>query len=373
MAFTNSLYYPWINVQDEAWLKTAFLYWDTIQTIVPESVKDPYGSGAARDFCQAGSLVPLFVNPDLVETLDGLTEDALTYLESSEGTHVLLDNEISQGDEIYFDKLPRELVRRLEEDIHFDKLSSPIGTYLGRGGRAGAHDRVSVDARFAGYYMTLLATKLAEQRHLGLLSDRRSIEQLSRAVRLDSKLHLFIDRDYIIRPRAFHRGFRRFDSKRLVQGMVAGLAIEKIEVDPSTPAKKLIEFKKRHRDELAKFRTEVDALTTTLNEEVPLDALRQSIADIYTNQVEPAISDLKKSLSGSRIVWETRGLMAVTFYSTSGTSVILNSMGLDLPRALFIGASLSIVGIGVLYNQARERLLRMNPYSYLFEIQKKLA
>jgi hypothetical protein len=38
MAFTKSLYYPWIEIKDEAWLKNAFLYWDTIQTIVPESV-----------------------------------------------------------------------------------------------------------------------------------------------------------------------------------------------------------------------------------------------------------------------------------------------------------------------------------------------
>ncbi|UCZ56412.1 hypothetical protein LGV61_11870 [Desulfurispirillum indicum] len=39
MAFTKSLYYPWIDIPDEAWLKTAGLYWDKIQTIVPSSIE----------------------------------------------------------------------------------------------------------------------------------------------------------------------------------------------------------------------------------------------------------------------------------------------------------------------------------------------
>ena len=41
MAFTKALYYPWIDIKDESWLKTTILYWNHIQTIVPESFDNP--------------------------------------------------------------------------------------------------------------------------------------------------------------------------------------------------------------------------------------------------------------------------------------------------------------------------------------------
>ena len=36
MAFTRALYYPTIDISNEEWLKTAILYWDEINTIVPQ-------------------------------------------------------------------------------------------------------------------------------------------------------------------------------------------------------------------------------------------------------------------------------------------------------------------------------------------------
>ena len=50
MAFTKSLYYPWIDIRDEAWIKNAALYWNEIQTIVPSSIEAPYSLDSARLF-----------------------------------------------------------------------------------------------------------------------------------------------------------------------------------------------------------------------------------------------------------------------------------------------------------------------------------
>lgn len=41
-AFTRALYYPFIDIQNSDWLKTAVLFWDCISTIVPESHQHPY-------------------------------------------------------------------------------------------------------------------------------------------------------------------------------------------------------------------------------------------------------------------------------------------------------------------------------------------
>ncbi len=67
MAFTKALYYPWIDIKDEGWLKSAILYWEKIQTIVPASVEQPYDTRTAKEFHYEGLLVPLHVKPDMKE------------------------------------------------------------------------------------------------------------------------------------------------------------------------------------------------------------------------------------------------------------------------------------------------------------------
>ena len=62
MAFTRVLFYPTIDIRDEGWLKTAFLDWDTIYTIVPESIDSPYNK-TARIFFHEGLLQPYKIVP----------------------------------------------------------------------------------------------------------------------------------------------------------------------------------------------------------------------------------------------------------------------------------------------------------------------
>ena len=40
--FESALYYPTIDIHNERWLKSAALFWDRIETIVPESEEQPY-------------------------------------------------------------------------------------------------------------------------------------------------------------------------------------------------------------------------------------------------------------------------------------------------------------------------------------------
>lgn len=68
-AFSKALYYPWIEIQDESWLKNAMLYWDEIQTIVPRSIKKPYKNKIAKAFFNEGLLIPFYVHPDLEDSM----------------------------------------------------------------------------------------------------------------------------------------------------------------------------------------------------------------------------------------------------------------------------------------------------------------
>jgi hypothetical protein len=71
MAFSKALYYPTIDIEKENWLKSAILYWDEIQTIVPTSIKNPYQNELTQILYEKGVLRPFEINPEhaLVEDL----------------------------------------------------------------------------------------------------------------------------------------------------------------------------------------------------------------------------------------------------------------------------------------------------------------
>lgn len=79
MAFTRALYYPTIDISNEAWLKTATLYWDEINTIVPSSIVHPYKRHTTQFLADEGVIRPLFVNSNM-DLIEGLTDDVLNYL-----------------------------------------------------------------------------------------------------------------------------------------------------------------------------------------------------------------------------------------------------------------------------------------------------
>ncbi len=77
--FSRALYYPTIDIKNEAWLKSAVLYWDRIETIVPESIQQPYQRRTTRALEDSGILFPHWVNPNS-EEVRGLELDVATYL-----------------------------------------------------------------------------------------------------------------------------------------------------------------------------------------------------------------------------------------------------------------------------------------------------
>ena len=74
----EALFYPWIDIQDEAWLKSSLLYWDSVRTIVPESISAPYSTETGRALEVTGFLKPLRVHSDMNE-IEALAEDAMSF------------------------------------------------------------------------------------------------------------------------------------------------------------------------------------------------------------------------------------------------------------------------------------------------------
>jgi hypothetical protein len=362
MAFTKALYYPWIEIQDQGWLKNAMLYWEQIQTIVPISLQNPYSTKTAKEFYDAGLLVPSYVESDM-QAITELTEPVLRYLDSPEGTNVLFP--ISEQHYIYSDKLPNELRRMIE--MYPEKLSHEIRYRLEDTFSGGKRNNLfSVDARFANFYMTLLATNLSEKSGLGLLTSSPPSDRLSTAVRLDSHISF---RETI--PSHNRRFMHNINVPRaLAQGMLADLIIAKITIDPETSVSNILRFKNQRSDELGRFRTKIDELTKSVSTDQPITRLRQGVEDIYTNEVLPAINSLKATLTDSGIKWTADNLVKVTVYSTGSTSIPL-LLGLATPYALLVGAGVSLTASVISYNRDKADKLRQNPFSYLIASEKE--
>lgn len=365
----QALFYPWIDIQDEAWLKTSILYWDSIQTIVPESINSPYSTETAQALQATEFLIPLRVHSSMQE-IEELTGDVLTYLNTSEGAGLLLAERGSLGHSIHLEKLPRQLDRLAH--IHPEKLSFEIRYLL----NSGTGEWAQVDDNFANFYMTLLATRLAERTGARLLTLLPSADKLARAARLDAQINGFIPWRTAAADRHWREyaafGRRHYMHRELSPGMLAQLSIERIGIVPDTPIDRLIAFKEKYRDELALFRTKIEQLTTPISTDLPVEALRQRITDIYQDEVEPAINNLKKALKGRRIRSTAEGILKIAFLSAGSTSLLIHS-GMDIPTALLAGAGISLIVQRTLYNVDKEESLRTNPYTYLLSAERELG
>lgn len=367
MAFTKSLYYPWIDIRDDSWIKNAALYWHEIQTIVPRSIEDPYSLDSAKALQDAGILSPLRVDPDMRD-IEDLLPDVIRYLESEEGLQLLSR---ADRDFVYLhpEKMPRSF-RKLAR-LHPAKMPYMLEDMLLELeiARPGHGDFMDVDSQFAEFYMTLLATKLSERNGAGLITSSTLPHNLSLKVKADAAMPSIVGaRDEERMMRRYHRDMM---PKEVAQGLLVELMMEKISVSPDTPIDKIIKYREKHAAELGRFRNIVGELTSSLPDDAPLHAMQQHVNDLYLNQVAPSIDDLKKSLTGSRIKWLTDSWMKLAFIS-AGSSSMLIGMGLATTNALLVGAGISMVGSGILYNVNKQESLRNNPYSYLVGLEHGL-
>jgi len=58
--FSEALFYPTIDISDEEWLKNAYLFWNGIYTIVPESIAgNAYRNNTSSFLEDEGFLKPI--------------------------------------------------------------------------------------------------------------------------------------------------------------------------------------------------------------------------------------------------------------------------------------------------------------------------
>jgi len=311
-------------------------------------MKQPYKDKTALILHDRGILNPLFVYSEMPEILQ-LSDEVITYMDSPEGKDLLSAPKKSRRRvKLAASKGSVRLLSRINENKLADKLKR-----LAEKPPSSLNGWLEVDERFANYYMTLLATRLSDNRGFGLLSEIEPVERFAQAAKLDS-----------------HISENQKLPKDLAQGMLANLTIKRIEVDPETPVENLLKFRERYSDELGFFRTKIAELTSGIESDGPPLKLTQRISDIYTNEYIPGLNDLKQALRGRRIKFAVESIMKVAFFSVSATSLPL-TLGIPLAHALFAGAAVSLTACAVTYNSEKRDKISQSPYSYLLKAEKK--
>lgn len=361
-SFSNALYYPNIDIQNINWLKTNILFWDSISTIVPESLREPYKQRDTQYLYDIGFLQPLYVHSN-DRSVVGIEKDILNILYSPEFLQIVLSSQNNKYSKIWNEKMSYNVKEQLKYMIYSDKMSYAVKSEI----RNCIHDFNNSEVyflndKFIYVYMITLANKLCEDHSLGMITDDIPCFNINNTVRFGN--HTLICAE----ERFFNR---RPKNHQFEQGVLLDYIIKGLSISPDTSIEELIDFKKHHKDELGLFRTQLSKLTQDFDTSQSIEIVQQEIEDLYKNEFIPSFDNFKKALKSSKIKWFTNSFFKVSLFSTSSTSVPMALLGMPVEQALFAGMGISIITSLISYNINKAESLRNSPYSYLYAINNK--
>ena len=366
--FESALYYPTIDIHNERWLKSAVLFWDRIETIVPESEDHPYRRRSTRILQEEGFLFPRVVNP-FCEEVSGLEQDVIRFMDTPEGKKSFIKpwgvSAVSMANRRYLtedreyndDRRRAYLTDKMsgiyrDFYIHVEKLPMMLRERLA--GHVNEDGYVWASRGFMSFYMTLLANRICQNNRLALLTDKVNQNNLSNKILIEG-----------LAPAG-----QRAREQKMKRGMMYQIIMDDIKIAPDTRMETIVQYKKDRRHELALFRAEMDRLTAFDIEGMDAKDIEHEIWSIYTKQVKPAIDGVKATLKDSGINWWS-GLGTCVF---TGLIPAVLGFGTDMKTNIAIGASecLGLALTTVPYVRKRMEVSG-NPYSYLVKLDRQLS
>ena len=348
MVSSCALYYPTIDISDEAWLKNAYLFWDGIRTIVPQSLEEKAYRNYTTQFLEGeGYLQPILVKPS-EPVVRNMVSKVKKYAKSREGI-ACLNQKVSCNDDTnpYSDD-------RAVFYLHSEKLPSLVQEMLED--KVGNDGWARVSGNFANFYMTLLANDIANRKSLTLLTGTPTLANLTTKCNEDS-LKLRIG---------------GMSASSTCHSMLIRMIIDGIKIDPLTSLYDLKSFKDHHRDELNNFRNGLDEITNlNVPDCIDYEGMVQTVDDIYERKVVSAYNDLKAALNGARINFLSD---ASSLLYTGITTVVLDSLAnLSKPVQLLTGAGIFVAAKCIKDYTNKRNIKRTSKMSYLLSIDKELG
>lgn len=397
--FGSALYYPHIDIHDPKWLRSAVLFWDSLQTIVPRAVKSPYKNSDTNILWREGFLDPLRcdLHPDL---LDVLGKRVVSLMDS----HFTMDDEkpVRRGDPnhevlLHVDKVGarmrsefrrarmhpekmspelRSLAMRsglahmhpekfspeihdlLQEmdlvSMHPEKISPLAQRYFREAARFRDHDGewLLLDSRFAETYMSALAALLSKEVDMAALTN----EEPSMGVNLHSLLE-------DIRPS--HQSEKK--------GALISFVMEMIRVDPETRIDKILNFRRSRVNQLAELSAQFDDISSKISNCETASELEEEVRIIYQTRVRPKLESLKDELKDNYIQSAWDGFQRAVTISVPAGGALSYFTGTSAEILLCLGAAIAITDVSVKTHLAQKKMRRASPYTYLLDIERKFS
>lgn len=391
----SALYFPHIDIHDPAWLRSAILFWDEIQTIAPSAIEEPYQHEDTK-ICQAeGYLRPLRcdLHPHVIEDL-GRKIMRLGDRENDSWWRVNgIENPVFQSvrgsDEIVWEiedafhevgmhpgKMTPEIrelafqfglskmhrgkvpprVRRLFRDLevaqmHPEKMPRVMRDLFERGYPSGSRDDewLLVDSRFADAYMSALAAQLSQQLAMSPLTSYERAQGMSFRFMFDDVVDSTPDN---------------------ASGAMVGVVMRGLRVDASVPVEKLLKFREARKDQYLDFAGKITELSDTLADagDVEGEELFNKAQKAYDSNIEPSLRALRRELDNQSISTVWAGAYRAITISVPSAGALAYFTGLTGPALLGAGAALAAADIGVRGYLAGQKARAGNPFSYLHDI-----
>ncbi|MFT4077805.1 DUF6236 family protein [Rhodomicrobium sp.] len=396
----TALYYPYIDIRDGGWLRSAVLFWDKVQTIVPTSIPHPYNSADTKICEEEGYLHPLRCDMHQ-ELLEELGRRVFKLLDDPEWNLRLTGSghqDSVKGSLVHADKIGRRIKSRLEEivGIHPDKMPPALRTLAIQSGglemlsaeklspelrqifrhfdmyrmhpeklshelqhilrhqlrRYEEGDWIVVSGRFAEVYMSALAALLAKEVQVSPLTN----EEPSSGV----NLRCLIDDVSASGPAA-------------ARGALVSVVMEGLKVDPETPMTKLLAFRKNRTDQLAELSGLFDDLKLKIEKSSSAKELEEGAKGLFENKIRPGLTKLKKELKTQTIhsVWE--GVQRGVTVSVPASGVLAYATGFSGAMLLGAGAFITLADVGIKSYLARAKTRASSPYTYLLDVERKFS
>ncbi|TDW66216.1 DUF6236 family protein [Kribbella pratensis] len=373
------LYFPFIHVRDDDWLKLAALYWPQLYRIAPQYylTRD---SDTAREFGDAD----VFRSVDPQHYLDGLTidlvraiEDNLEVLQSAYGLERA--NEAFDGTSIWSDGVGNTAQYPQLAWIHAKKFWPGLIKRLvdaglavqGRPQPAQHHDGddgawIGMHPALGGAYMTALAMQIGQLDGMLPLTDQAESRTSAPSADVAAVLHLLT-------------GSARAARGEEVSSRYMMLALQYIRPKnlSAIPARRILECREALAPELQRFREHVEAAEAELEEVAALQTEQRrldAVANHVQRSIEAPLRDLERGLQLNRIEPARAMLVSGSLAAPPIAGNLLDTSGLaGTVIGQSVGAALAVGAAWWQVGEARRVKREASPMSYVLAIQDELT
>ena len=334
----KALYYPYISFKDVDWIKSMALFYDNIYRIVPDNIlpDDPQ------------ELQPLLEDGSI-----GTGIDPVKYTKETADTFLARKEDWSAAALIATEDQNKEISR-----LHTDKTDEKVKELFNSLGYKETNDWLDMPTKLASNYMLFLATEIGKRNQLNLITSEWAPWTATSYFRINGGV------DEFIMPYG--------DGQKFIKDPYALFCLILSEITPMNiheiPAKKIGDFRRKRKDEMASFGKAVGDLYDEL----------QKLEDpnVRYDLIYRKIDDLKKAkeeYQKSADIIKAKGWFGVTLMGFPA-QVTLGQF-FNLPYASTVALTVASIAIGGLYNikntqQELKKLQKENPASLLFEIRK---